>query len=76
MNFFEDGICRAYEGDPTKAMTIECLMILDRPIDRVAFRAVLLARGLRPYQRMRSRIAVGPRGHHFFEELETCRRKP
>ena len=70
MNFFEDGICRAYEGDPTKAMTIECLMILDRPIDRVAFRAVLLARGLRPYQRMRSRIAVGPRGHHFFEELD------
>ena len=69
MSFFEDGICRAYKSEPTKAMNIECLMVLDRPIERSAFRAILLNRGL-SYGRMRSRVAVDPRGQHFFEELD------
>ena len=69
MTFFEDGICRAYEAEPSKAMNIECVMVLDRPIERDAFRAVLLARGL-AYHRMRSRIVVGHGGRHLFEELD------
>ena len=69
MSFFEDGICRAYKSEPTKAMNIECLMVLDRPIERSVFRAILLNRGL-SYGRMRSRVAVNPRGQHVFEELD------
>eukprot|EP00617_Octactis_speculum_P004506 CAMPEP_0185775250 /NCGR_PEP_ID=MMETSP1174-20130828/81404_1 /TAXON_ID=35687 /ORGANISM="Dictyocha speculum, Strain CCMP1381" /LENGTH=631 /DNA_ID=CAMNT_0028462755 /DNA_START=33 /DNA_END=1928 /DNA_ORIENTATION=+ len=69
MTFFEDGICRAYEAEPTKAMNIECLMVLDRPITRKAFRAVVLARGLL-FERMRSRVVVDRRGRHLFEELD------
>jgi len=69
MTFFEDGICRAYEAEPSKAMNIECVMVLDRPIKRDVFRAVLLARGL-TYHRMRSRIVVGRGGRHLFEELD------
>lgn len=55
--------------EPTKAMNIECIMVLDRPIDRSAFRAVLLERGL-SIHRMRSRIVMGRGGRHFFEELD------
>jgi len=75
MTFFEDGICRAYEAEPTKAMNIECLMVLDRPIERAAFRAVLLARGL-TYHRMRSRIVVGRGGRHLFEVSTGARAWP
>lgn len=40
MSFFEDGICRAYENEPTRAMNIECLMLLDGPLDSSAFRGI------------------------------------
>jgi hypothetical protein len=40
MSFFEDGICRAYESEPSRAMNIECLMLLDGPLDSSAFRGM------------------------------------
>lgn len=71
LTFFEDGIVRAHTLEPTKAMNIECLMVLDRSIDRSAFRSVLLERGL-CYHRMRSRIKADSSkwGRHFFVELD------
>ena len=38
MSFFEDGICRAYDKEPSRAMNIECLMLMDGNLDRSAFR--------------------------------------
>lgn len=69
MTFFEDGICRAYDADPTKAMNIACLMVLDRAPARDALRAVLLSRAL-SFPRMRSRVVVDARGRHAFEERD------